>query len=304
MPPAAPEPPGSERDSGTADGFRGPTWMGPAPPPAPRRLGPADWSRVVTRGLPVAAVLFGGLAVLLLVRAAEAPLAGRRRPVSGAIPPLAFAAACRLIGLRRRVRGRPMTGIGAAVANHASWLDILALGAADRVLFVAKAEVAGWPGIGWLARGAGTLFFRRDRAEAARQTSILAACMQAGQRPLIFPEGTSSDGQRVLRFKPTLFAAFFEQSLKDHAQVQSITVKYTAPPGRDPRLYAWWGAQDFAPHLVQVLAEPRQGRVDVVFHPPRRVADHADRKGLAAACEADVRAGLHAPGDRESPHRS
>jgi 1-acyl-sn-glycerol-3-phosphate acyltransferase len=239
-------------------------------------------------------VLFGGLAVLLAIRAIEAPLAGRRRPVTGWIPRLAFASVCRIIGLRRTVRGRPLEGIGAAVANHVSWLDIFALNAADRVLFVAKAEVARWPGIGWLARGAGTLFFRRDRAEAAGQAAQLVERMALGQRPLVFPEGTSSDGLRVLRFKPTLFAAFFEPALRDVAQVQPVTVLYDAPPGADARVYAWWGDLDFAPHLLQVLALPRQGRVTVIYHPPRRVAEFADRKALAAACEADVRAGLDA----------
>ncbi len=290
--------PGPERFDGVdAAGFRGPTWIGEECGPAPRRLGAEDWARVVLRVVPLTAILFGALAVLLAIRLVEAPLSGRRRPVTSWIPRAAFAVSCPLIGLRREVRGRPMSGPGAAVANHVGWLDIFALSASCRVLFVAKSEVARWPGIGWLARGAGTLFFRRDRTEAARQAAELASRMVLGQHPLIFPEGTSSDGRRVLRFKPTLFAALFDPRIRFVAQVQPITVEYLAPPGCDPRFYGWWGDMDFAPHFLQVLAAPRRGKVIVTFHPPRAVAEAGDRKALAAACEADIRAGLRARAD-------
>jgi len=198
---------------------RSPTWHG-APPPAPRRLGPADWGRIARRGLPLAATVFGGLGVLLLVRLAERPISGARRPVSPWITRGVCRAALWWLGMRRTLRGRPMCQPGAAVANHASWLDIFALNAADDVVFVAKAEVAGWPGIGWLARATGTLFVRRDRADAAAQTRLFAARLAAGQRLLFFPEGTSSDGQRVLPFKPTLLVAFFAPDMKDDAHVQ------------------------------------------------------------------------------------
>lgn len=285
----ATDPPAAAPD---ASGYRGPTWIGPDPLPEPRRLGALDWGRVTLRAAALFVVLFGGMAVLLAIRLVEAPLAGLRRPVTAYIPRMAFVAACRIVGLRRAVHGRPMAGPGVAVANHSSWLDIFALGASDEVIFVAKSEVARWPGIGWLARGAGTLFFRRDRAEAARQAAELVTRVAIGQRPLFFPEGTSSDGARVLRFKPTLFAALLDPRITNDAQVQAITVEYTAPPGCDRRVYAWWGDMDFAPHFLQVLAQPRPGRVTLTYHPPRAVADGPDRKALAAACERDVRAGL------------
>jgi len=291
----APPPPASLRPDGVdAAGYRGPTWIGADPPPAPRRFGPADWARVALRAVPLATILFGGLAVLLAIRVPEALLAGRRRPVTSWIPRATFAVACPLIGMRREVRGRPMAGPGAAVSNHVGWLDIFALSASCRVLFVAKSEVARWPGIGWLARGAGTLFFRRDRAKAAQQAAELAERIALGQRPLIFPEGTSSDGRRVLRFKPTLFAALFDPRVRSLAQVQPIAVEYDAPPGCDPRFYGWWGDMDFVPHFLQVLAAPRRGKVIVTFHPPRAVSEAGDRKALAAACEEDIRAGLRA----------
>ena len=94
------------------------------------------------------------------------------------------------------------------VANHASWLDIFALNAPQRIYFVSKDEVRDWPGIGWLARATGTVFIARKSREAGVQARLFETRMAAGHRLLFFPEGTSTDGRRVLPFKTTLFAAF------------------------------------------------------------------------------------------------
>ena len=80
--------------------------------------------------------------------------------------------------------------------------------------------------------------------------------------------------------------------------VQPVTVIYTPPPGRDPRFYGWWGDMDFAPSLLVLLAQRPQGSVRVVYHPPLKVGDFADRKTLAAECERIVRAGM--PPDRHA----
>jgi 1-acyl-sn-glycerol-3-phosphate acyltransferase len=69
-------------------------------------------------------------------------------------------------------------------------------------------------------------------------------------------------------------------------------VVYRAPPGADPRFYGWWGDMEFGPHLLKLLAAPRQGAVEVIFHTPVRVADFPDRKALALWCEARVREGM------------
>ena len=172
------------------------------------------------------------------------------------------------------------------VANHSSWLDIFALNAAARVFFVATAEVACWPGIGWLARATGTVFVRRVRGDAARQRTELAARLAAGHALLFFPEGTSTDGRRVLPFKPTLFAAIHE---KGAGKVQPVTVVYTAPPGEDAAYYGWWGDMEFGTHLLALLAGPRGGTVEMTFHAPLDVADYPNRKVLAKAAEHAVR---------------
>ncbi|WP_299961766.1 lysophospholipid acyltransferase family protein [uncultured Roseobacter sp.] len=270
------------------------TWMGDPPPRAPR-LGAGGVLRVLMRGLPLALLVFGGLALTLLVRLIERPVWGVNRPLTPAITVAVCRGALRIIGLSVETQGTPMATPGAVVANHASWLDIFVLNAPQRVYFVSKAEVAGWPGIGWLARATGTVFIARDRAQAAAQAALFQSRLRAGHRLLFFPEGTSSDGQRVLPFKSTLFAAFFAPGLRERLAVQPVSVRYRAPEGCGARFYGWWGDMEFGPHLLRVLAAPRQGRVTVVYHAPLAVAAAGDRKTLAAACETRVRTGFGAP---------
>jgi 1-acyl-sn-glycerol-3-phosphate acyltransferase len=238
------------------------------------------------------ALVFGGLAILLLVRLIERPLCGLRRPITPYITQFVCRGAFVLLGIRYRSEGTPMQGAGAVVANHSSWLDIFALNARKRIYFVSKSEVAGWPGIGWLARATGTVFIKRDRSEVSNQITLFRDRLAAGHKLLFFPEGTSTDGLQVLAFKPALFAAFFDPALRDSLHMQAVTVNYSAPAGADPRFYGWWGDMDFGPHLLSTLAAARQGSVQVIYHPPVQVADFADRKVLAKAMEATVRGGL------------
>lgn len=263
------------------------TWRGDLPDVPP--ISGHGLVRLVLRGTVLASVVFGGLTLLLLIRMVERPLYGARRPLTPWITQIVCRTAFRVLGMAYRSEGLPMAGPGAVVANHASWLDIFALNARKRIYFVAKDEVAGWAGIGWLARATGTVFIRRDRRDAANQREIFRTRLGAGHKLLFFPEGTSSDGRRVLPFKPTLFAAFFDPALGD-LHVQPVTVIYAAPAGADPRFYSWYAGMNFAPHLAQVLAARRQGGVEVIYHTPLRVADYPNRKALAAAAEATVRA--------------
>ncbi|MEL7184745.1 MAG: lysophospholipid acyltransferase family protein, partial [Pseudomonadota bacterium] len=182
------------------------------------------------------------------------------------------------------------------VSNHVSWLDIFALNAGKRVYFVAKEEVSGWPGIGWLARATGTIFVRRDRREAKAQKAVFEARLKAEHRLLFFPEGTTTDGIRVLPFKPTLFAAFFEAELGPDMQVQPVTIAYHAPKGQAETFYGWWGADSFGGHLWRMLTEWRRGLVELRYHTPLTVRDFADRKALARRAEDDVRHGLREAG--------
>ncbi len=271
------------------------TWQ-EAEEPDHKPIGPAGAFRAVLRGVPLAIVVFGGLIVLLLVRLVEWPVFGLNRPITPYITRFVCRTGLRFLGIQFTVHGTPMTEKGAVVCNHASWLDIFSLNACQRIYFVSKSEVANWPGIGWLARSVGTVFVKRDRSDAANQKQVFEDRLKAGHTLLFFPEGTSSDGRQVLPFKSTLFAAFFTDALRDSMFIQPATLTYVAPDGEDARFYGWWGSMDFAPHLIQTLAAKRQGRIELVFHKPLKVSDYADRKRLAADCEAAVRSGLRLEG--------
>ena len=268
------------------------TWRGAEPPPAPP-VTALGWVRVVGRGLLLGLVTYGGLAVMLLLRLVERPIFGLKRPVTPFITLFVCRAALAILGIRCTRHGQPMRERGALVCNHVSWLDIFVLNAAQRVYFVSKSEVAGWPVIGGLARATGTVFINRSGREAGRQKILFEARLRANHRLLFFPEGTSTDGQRVLPFKSTLFAAFYSHGLEEILHVQPLTLRYHTPAGQDPRFYAWWGEMGFAGHLIAVLAAPRQGRVELIFHEPVRVGELDGRKALAAHCERAVRGGLN-----------
>ena len=260
------------------------------PPHIP--IGPLGWVLVGLRGLVLGAIVFGGLAVLLLLRVIERPLHGLHRPWTPWIVQSVCVSAFWVLGMRHRVEGARMTQRGAVVSNHASWLDIFALNACKRVYFVSKSEVARWPGIGRLARATGTVFINRAPREARAQQELFEARLLAGHKLLFFPEGTSTDGRRVLPFKSTLFQAFFTPDLVHELHIQPVTLVYRPPEGADLRFYGWWGDMEFGPHLLQTLAAARQGSVTVVYHAPLKVDDFDGRKALAKACEDAVRAGM------------
>ena len=257
-----------------------PTWDA-APPPPRRPIGPLGWLLVVVRGVPLGVVVFGGLVVLLVLRLVEKPLFGLARPITPHITRWVCRLSFLILGIGFHVQGRPMAGRGALVANHSSWLDIFALNAADTVYFVSKAEVAGWPGIGWLARATGTLFIRRNRQEAAQHRDQFQERLENSHRLVFFPEGTSTDGIRVLPFKPTLFEAFLTPALKPILRIQPVSVIYSDPKNGPSRHYGWWGDMAFGAHLLKVLGTPRQGKVTLVYHPPVAVAEYSNRKVLA-----------------------
>ncbi|RJL19534.1 lysophospholipid acyltransferase family protein [Paracoccus siganidrum] len=267
------------------------TWRGEATPVLPRPRGIAGWWRVLRRGVPAVLVLLAGVLLILPMRGLERLVHGARRPWTGPHVQLVCRLTLAAMGIRWRREGRPMDGPGAVVANHSSWLDILTMNAAMPVFFVSKAEVAGWPGINILTRVTNTHFVVRDPRLARQQAEEFAARIRAGHRLLFFPEGTSSDGRRVLPFKPTLFQGFLDPGLPRDLAIQPMSVTYHAPPGADPRFYGWWDDMELGAHLLTVLSAPRQGDVVVRLHTPVPVAGHS-RKTLAAQTEAEVRAGF------------
>ena len=200
----------------------------------------------------------------------------------------------RLFGLRLHVHGTPRRGGGTIyVANHATYLDVFVLGSVLDASFVAKAEVAGWPVLGKLARLQDTLFFERDPRRSREQIETLREVLRGGRDLIFFPEGTSTDGVRVQPFRSTLLAA---AAGADGIAVQPVSIAYThydgapmAPADRD--FYAWYLPMTFLPHFLYGMGLKRAD-VDVRFGAPVEGSEAPDRKALASRLEAAVRTGL------------
>ena len=210
---------------------------------------------------------------------------------------------CRLFGIRLTVIGKPIQDRGVLMAaNHSSYFDILVLSGAARVSFVAKKEVGSWFFFGSLARLQETVFIEREkRAQTVAARDQIRERLAEGDALVLFPEGTSSDGNRVLPFRSALLGAAESRigaGADEEARavpVQPVSISYVGlhgvPMGRENRpLFAWYGDMDLVPHLWDAL---KAGPLDVVveFHPPMTVDEAGDRKRLTAEVEAIVRAG-------------
>jgi 1-acyl-sn-glycerol-3-phosphate acyltransferase len=204
----------------------------------------------------------------------------------------------RLLRLRVRVTGTPVTTQPVIfVANHASWVDIAAIGSILPTHFVAKREVRSWPLIGLTAELTGTVFVDRARRQQTGEVNAeIARRLAEGRSVVLFAEGTSSDGNRVLPFRSALVGAANElmTSNPSHASVmlQPLSISYThingLPMGRQHRpLVAWYGDTDFLPHLREYV---RQGAVDaaIAFGEPVPFQGAA-RKTAAKSIESSVR---------------
>ena len=203
----------------------------------------------------------------------------------------------RLLGMEVTMTGAPAaTRPVLFVANHSSYLDIIVLGSILEGSFIAKAEVAGWFFFGLLAKMQRTVFVDRRRpGTAGRQRDDLTERLRAGDNLILFPEGTSSDGNRTLPFKSALFAAAQPVDGRD-ILVQPVSITAThldgIPLGHAFRpLYAWYGDMTLPPHLW-AMVQAGLIRVAVEFHPPVTLAQFANRKGLADHCWRAVSGGV------------
>lgn len=200
----------------------------------------------------------------------------------------------RLFGIHIRVKGTPPSKATLLVANHSSWLDIVIFSAAAPLSFIAKSEVNSWPFFGTLARLQRTVFVTRTRrTETGMARAAIAQRLAEGDVLVLFPEGTSNDGNAVLPFKSALLSAA-DTLLADGTKVpvQPVSTAYVArqgiPMGRENRpLYAWYGDMELVPHLWEAL---KAGPLDVIvqFHPPLPAMD---RKELAKIAWETVRKG-------------
>ncbi len=245
-------------------------------------------------------------------------LVGFRLRAASSFPRFYHRGVCRIIGIELKVRGEQAPGKPMLfVANHASYLDITVLGALIRGSFVAKAEIADWPFFGLLAKLQRTVFIERRSAHAAKHRDEISRRLEAGDDLILFPEGTSSDGNRILPFKSALFSVAEREVDGRPLTVQPVSVAYLKldglPIGREWRPnIAWYGNMNMLGHAwnvfslgkltveigfqppldMAVMALPAEGAEDGLAAVPALLTGGARRKALAERSQAAVEAGF------------
>jgi 1-acyl-sn-glycerol-3-phosphate acyltransferase len=201
---------------------------------------------------------------------------------------------CRLLGVTVRVVGEPAhrTSDGRPVvfvSNHSSWLDVPVLGGELEACFIAKEEIGRWPVIGWIAALGRTVYVRRQRTSTARERDEMRVRLAAGDSLILFPEGTTSDGSRVLPFRSAFLSVAQLPATSEGKPpiVQPVSVVYDRlsflPTGRASRpLFAWYGDMDFGTHFWR-LAQHRGLRATVLLHAPLDPMAFPTRKALSQA---------------------
>jgi 1-acyl-sn-glycerol-3-phosphate acyltransferase len=220
-------------------------------------------------------------------------------PLRRRIPVLFHRMVCAILGVRVRVIGRKLPEHPLLiVANHTSWLDISVITAVAPVVFVAKQEVGGWPLIGLLARLQRSVFVDRSRRHStARVNAEIARRLAEGDPVVLFGEGTSSDGNRVLPFRSALIGsardALAEAEHTGRVWIQPLAIAYTGLRGlplcrRDRPRVAWYGDLTMGPHLVGIA---RHGAIDatVIWCDPVAFDAQSDRKTITRLVEVEVR---------------
>lgn len=183
--------------------------------------------------------------------------------------------AARSVGVRLTVRGTPLRQNIFFLANHLSWIDILAIGGTTGSAFVAKDDVQDLPLVGWLAAQNNSLFVaRRNRHEVGEQVKALRTAIASGSPMTLFPEGTTGDGHQLLPFKPALLAVMIPPP--PDLKVQPVFVDY-GPAAAEIA----WHEPSLATNALRLLARPGRLAVTLHFLPPFDPEDFPDRKALA-----------------------
>ena len=251
------------------------------------------WLRLIAIPLLVLSAVAAGACLRIL----PAPLSRRISPL---LNQRLCRAACRALRVTVSYDGAlPVERPALLVANHVSWTDVIAFGSLIPIRFLARHDMAHWPGLGLLARLFGTLFVERGRLrQIPRVNAQMAERMGAGDLVALFPEATTGDGTRLKRFHAVHFAAA-RKLLQDRPELESVAIAPAAivysrrrgvPLGRSERAaIAWYGDADFMPHVLDLV---RGGGVEcrVSFLTPLRFTSASDRKAVARETRVAVRA--------------
>ena len=173
------------------------------------------------------------------------------------------------------------------ISNHASYLDIIILGSLFKTSFIAKKEISKWPLLGILAKLQNTIFIDRRVSSLKNQEKQIIKHLNEKKNLVIFPEGTSSDGNRVLPFKSSLFN-IFEKNLNSKILVQTITIVYKKINGIamnriERKNITWHSNMDLIPNIFNVLKK-LSIEVEIIFNDEFLPSKEYDRKKLALHC--------------------
>jgi 1-acyl-sn-glycerol-3-phosphate acyltransferase len=194
-----------------------------------------------------------------------------------------------ILHVRVRRVGRRGPGPQLIVCNHISWLDISVLASVELTRFVSKAEVGKWPIAGALANAAGTFYIRRGAGGTKQLIQAIATHLRDGGSATVFPEGTTTEGGRMLKFQPRLFAAAIESG----TPVQPIALRYGLAANGE-NIAAFVGEETLTHNLRRLLKE-RELEVELHYCEPLQPQAGQDRAGLAQAAHAAI-CGVVAPG--------
>lgn len=204
----------------------------------------------------------------------------------------------RIVGVTVQAQGTPPCDgprVAMIAANHVSWLDIFAISGVRSTRFIAKSEVRDWPLAGWIAERAGTIFIRRERRrDTARINDLVHAALAEGDCVGLFPEGTTTEGDRLLKFHSSLF----EPAVANAARIFPVAVRYEHADGTLCRAMAYVGELSFMQSLALVIRQ-RGAVARVRFAEPVEAAG-LGRREVAALAEERVATMLGVP----CPHRA
>ena len=195
-----------------------------------------------------------------------------------------------VLGIRLQSNGVGRTGPVLFVANHVSWLDILAINAVHPARFVSKADVRHWPVMGWMVACGGTLFIERERKrDALRVVHQVAQALKAGETVAVFPEGTTSDGHVLLPFHANLLQA----AIATEVPVQPVALRYSDKRNAISPAAAYVGDTSLAQSAWWIVcAEGLQVSVQMLLPEGTR---HLERRALAERLQAQIGSALLQP---------
>ncbi len=241
------------------------------------------------------------LPAMIVIIPVQAVINALKLPFWPVLPRLFHRLGCIFLGLRVTTVGKPATGRPTLlVSNHISWTDIVVIGSAAEVSFVAKREVGEWFFVGMMARLQKTIFVdRARRSDAGRTSREMADRLAGGDALVLFAEGQSDIGTHVLPFRSALVGAAQHAMLEAGAtdvMIQPLTIAYTRlqglPVGRTERsMIAWIKSKSVGQNIRDILGGPVKD-VTVVFGAPRALSQNDNRKLVTKAAEDDVRAAL------------